>query len=115
MLINSLQVIHVAKKLKLEAAETSKKKDSHKLPEVDLSVLPPLSKELQKFVEEKGAVKADTKLINFYSQYLWQQVGSHPSKYQYSTFSSAIVSTYPVLKGGSNGKVWIHESFIFIF
>lgn len=85
---------------------TSTKKEAiSKLPDLDFSVLPPLSSELKAIVEQKGAEEVDTKLISFYGQYLLQKTDGTPSRYHYGTLSSSIVSAFPALKGGSNGHV----------
>jgi len=68
-------------------------------------LLPPLSYDLQRRLENDGILKAQRFFISFWGQYLWQTTCTKPTKLDYHNLARSIVVAYPELAGGRDGCV----------
>lgn len=70
----------------------------------NLTKLPKLSFDLELKLKQNGAEAHSAALISFYGSYLRQQTnGKIPTKTDYLTIGSAIVTAHPELAGGNDG------------
>ncbi|XP_074115742.1 uncharacterized protein LOC141538264 [Cotesia typhae] len=67
------------------------------------AILPSLTYDLKKKIEDLGVSASQKDLIYHWGSFLWETTDGQPMKIDYHNLASTIVSAYPLLKGGPKG------------